>query len=32
MRIKQRYKKFSKNFVPLTCVPQEKILKFHRPK
>ena len=32
MRIKQQYKKYSKNFSPLVCVPKEKILKFHRPK
>lgn len=32
MRIKQRYKLFSKNTSPLVCIPQEKLLKFHRPK
>lgn len=32
MKTKQQYKKFSKQLAPLVCVPQTKILKFHRPK
>ena len=32
MRISQKYKKFSNHFSPLSCIPKDKILKFHRPK
>lgn len=32
MRVNQKYKKFSKHYSPLSCVPKNKILKFHRSK
>lgn len=32
MRIQPQYKKYSKHYLPLECVPQEKLLKLHRPK
>lgn len=32
MRVNQKYKKFSKHYSPLSCIPKDKILKFHRSK